>query len=240
MSDLLVLCYHAVSQTWPAALSVTPDAFGRQLRMLERAGYTGSTFTRAVTERPAARTVVVTFDDAFRSVLELGAPILAELGWPGTVFAPSDHVSAGVPMVWPGIDHWAGTEHEDELRPLSWDELRLLNDSGWEVGSHTCTHPKLTEVEDAQLQRELSASRATIEEQLQTACPSLAYPYGDVDARVAGAAEAAGYDVAASLSPQWRARSRLNEPRVGVWHGEPLWRVAVKCAPPVRWVTVRS
>ena len=39
MPDVLVLCYHAVSERFPAALSVTPEAFERQLHLLARAGY---------------------------------------------------------------------------------------------------------------------------------------------------------------------------------------------------------
>jgi molybdopterin biosynthesis enzyme len=31
VADVLVLCYHAVSERWPAALSVTPDAIEEQL-----------------------------------------------------------------------------------------------------------------------------------------------------------------------------------------------------------------
>src|SRR3954454_13564814 len=48
MNDLLVLCYHAVSHTWPAALSVTPEALDRQLGQLTRRGYRGARFTDVV------------------------------------------------------------------------------------------------------------------------------------------------------------------------------------------------
>ena len=83
MSDVLVLCYHAVSPNWEADLSVRPEALERQLEMLSRRGYRGATFSRAVTEPPARRTVAVTFDDAYRSVIQLARPILEEFGFPG-------------------------------------------------------------------------------------------------------------------------------------------------------------
>ena len=35
MSDVLVLCYHAVNPSWPAPMSIAPDAFERQLRFLD-------------------------------------------------------------------------------------------------------------------------------------------------------------------------------------------------------------
>lgn len=48
MHDLLILCYHAVSPSWPAALSVTPDALESQLTRLARAGYRGVRFSDAL------------------------------------------------------------------------------------------------------------------------------------------------------------------------------------------------
>src|SRR5205085_9051635 len=86
LSDVLVLCYHAVSPTWGASLSVTPDEFESQLRTLLRRGWRGATFRDAVLRPPWPRTLAVTFDDAFLSVLELAHPILARLGLPATVF----------------------------------------------------------------------------------------------------------------------------------------------------------
>ncbi|MCW2968312.1 MAG: polysaccharide deacetylase family protein [Solirubrobacteraceae bacterium] len=234
MTDTLVLCYHAVSPTWPAALSVTPDAFARQLRMLDRAGYVGATFSDAVMAPPARRTVAITFDDAYRSELALAAPLLQELGWPATVFVPTDHVDAGGPMVWPGIDQWVESPYVDELLPLSWDEVRRLAQEGWEIGSHTCSHPRLTQIQDDQLGDELARSRRRIEEELQAPCTSVAYPYGDVDGRVVAAAREAGYRTGAGLPPHWRPERPMVIPRVGIWHNDRLWRAVLKAAVPVR------
>src|SRR3954451_7145883 len=102
--DVLVLCYHALSERWPAALSTTPARFEEQLELLLRRGYRPATFGQAVTSPPARRTFAVTFDDAYRSVLELAHPIMERLGVPGTVFAPSDWVGREEPMTWDGID----------------------------------------------------------------------------------------------------------------------------------------
>ena len=55
-----------------------------------RRGYRGATFEDAVSAPPARRTLAVTFDDAYLSVLELGKPILDRLGLVATVFVPTD------------------------------------------------------------------------------------------------------------------------------------------------------
>jgi len=230
-----VLCYHAVSPRFPAALSVTPDRFRAQLRRLADRGFVGATFAAAARgEAPGRRIVAVTFDDAYRSVLALGRPILDELGWPATVFAPTDHVGSERPMRWPGIEQWHGGPHEDELVPMSWDELRELAGAGWEIGSHTCSHPRLTEVSDEQLADELERSRAIVADRVGRPCDTLAYPYGDVDERVEAAAGRAGYALAATL-PKRLARPRSTAwPRVGIYHGDDARRFALKVSPIVR------
>jgi len=219
MSDVLVLSYHAVSNSWPAALSVGPDDLESQLRLLARRGYEGIRFADAALCRRERPVVAVTFDDAYRSVLVLARPILEQLGFPGTVFAASDFVSAGRAMTWPGIDRWLGGEHERELLPLSWDELRDLADEGWEVGSHTCSHPYLTRLDDSALDRELVESRALIEAQLGRPCTSIAYPYGDHDERVLHAAARAGYRAGCTVPRRLTKPRPLAWPRVGVYNG---------------------
>src|SRR5690242_16905578 len=170
--DLLVLCYHAVSERWPADLSITPANLEAQLGLLAARGYRGVTFTEAVLQPPDGKAVAVTFDDAYRSVLELGEPILTRLGWPATVFVPTDFAGAEHPMSWPGIDQWAGGEFDRELVPMSWEELGRLAGGGWEIGSHTCSHPRLTTLEDARLDEELRRSRSECQDRLERPCDS--------------------------------------------------------------------
>src|SRR5580692_3867363 len=156
MNDSIVLCYHALSATWDADLSTTPERFEHQLELLVSRGYRGVTFTEAVESPASARVLAVTFDDAFRSVLELGLPILERLGLPATVFAPADFIGSEQPMTWTGIDRWLGGPHERELMPMSWAELQTLAESGWEIGSHTGSHPHLTQIDDDALLDELT------------------------------------------------------------------------------------
>jgi peptidoglycan/xylan/chitin deacetylase (PgdA/CDA1 family) len=228
MPDVLVLCYHAVSERFPAALSVTPAAFERQLDLLKRAGYRGATFDEAVKAR-SGKVVAVTFDDAYLSVLELGKPLLDAVGYPATVYAPTDHLDTpGKPLSWAGIEQWHGGEHERELVPMSWDQLGELGEAGWEIGSHTRTHPHLTEVDDAALRSELVESKAKVEERMGRPCTTLAYPYGDYDERVVRAATDAGYAAAGTLPARLHGERPLAWPRVGIYHTDDERRFRMK------------
>jgi peptidoglycan/xylan/chitin deacetylase (PgdA/CDA1 family) len=237
MGDLLVLCYHAVSERWPASLSVTPDALERQLRLLSRSGFRGETFHRAISGTTDERTVAITFDDAYLSVLELARPILDDVGFPASVFVPTDYpANSGQPMAWDGIDRWLGGPHELELRPMSWEQLGELADAGWEIGSHTCSHLRLPSLGDQDLSRELSESRATVAERLGRPCVTLAYPYGDHDQRVEEAARVAGYVAAGTLPGRFPHAHRLAWPRIGVYHRDDERRFRMKASAAVRWL----
>ncbi|MGA9874554.1 MAG: polysaccharide deacetylase family protein [Solirubrobacteraceae bacterium] len=231
MNDSIVLCYHALSPTWEADLSTTPERFERQLKLLVSRGYRGVTFTEAASASPRGRVVAVTFDDAYRSVLELGLPILQRLGLVATVFAPTDFIGSEQPMKWLGIDRWLGGPHERELTPMSWEELRALAQAGWEIGSHTGSHPHLTQIDDDTLLDELTRSKAACEHHLDSPCTSLAYPYGDFDARVVAQTGSAGYRTAATLPSRQHSRAALEWPRVGVYHRDDDMRFRLKVSP---------
>lgn len=234
-TDVLVLCYHALSPTWTAALSTTPDCFERQISLLVKRGYRGVTFTEAVTSPPPGRVLAVTFDDAYRSVIELGLPILNRWGLPATVFVPTDFIGADRSLRWPGIDSWLDGPDAQELAPMSWEQLRALQNAGWEIGSHTGSHPRLTEIDDHALADELERSKAACESHLASQCTSLAYPYGDVDERVAVATGRAGYHAGGAL-PEGRLGSRdaLVWPRIGIYRLDDDRRFRLKVSPAAR------
>jgi peptidoglycan/xylan/chitin deacetylase (PgdA/CDA1 family) len=233
MNDSIVLCYHALSATWEADLSTTPERFERQLELLVSRGYRGVTFTEAVESPARGRVLAVTFDDAYRSVLELGLPILERLRLPATVFAPADFIGSEQPMAWAGIDRWLDGPHERELMPMSWAELQALAESGWEIGSHTGSHPHLTQIDDDALLDELTRSKAACEDHLARPCTSLAYPYGDFDARVVAKTASVGYRTAATLPSSQRSREALEWPRVGIYHRDDGMRFALKVSPSI-------
>jgi peptidoglycan/xylan/chitin deacetylase (PgdA/CDA1 family) len=234
VTDTLVLCYHAVSRDWSADLSTTPERLESQIALLAKRGYRPVRFSEAVRDRAPERTVAITFDDAYRSVLALAWPVLHRFGFPATVFAPTDGVSTGALLRWPGIDQWLGGPHEHELAPMSWVELRSLAQAGWEIGSHTVSHPHLTQLDDAALEEELVRSKAACEQGLGQPCSSLAYPYGDVNGRVIEATARAGYDVAGALPQRLGSEDPLCWPRVGIYRADDERRFRLKVSPAVR------
>jgi peptidoglycan/xylan/chitin deacetylase (PgdA/CDA1 family) len=89
-------------------------------------------------------------------------------------------------------------------RALSWSAIRDASAGGIEFGSHTVSHPCLSKLDRRDLEHELTASKARLEEQVGAPVVSLAYPFGGrsaFDEGVIAAARRTGYRVATTYIP---------------------------------------
>ncbi len=87
----------------------------------------------------------------------------------------------------------------EEFRSITWDQAREMDAKGIEIGSHTLTHPILTNVNDERLRREMHDSKSRLEEVLGHQVDQFCYPNGDNDARVQGEVAQAGYRAAVTV-----------------------------------------
>jgi len=241
MSEVIALCYHGVSPTWPSSLAVTPERLERQVMWFLRRGYSPVTVRDAVRARDHRRRLAITFDDALASVFTRALPVLERLGAVATVYAPSRFLADGGPMAWPEVAGHLATEHAEELAAMSVEQLRDVARRGWEVGSHTRTHPWLPTLDDAALADELVGSKADLEALLELPIRTLAYPFGAYDERVARATLAAGYEAAVTLPdrvPAWPRSpdglERMALPRIGIYEKDDERRFRLKVSRPVR------
>jgi peptidoglycan/xylan/chitin deacetylase (PgdA/CDA1 family) len=228
VGDSVVLCYHAVSETWNHLLAVRRVAFERQLRLMLARRYRPASAADIAANRHK-RMLHVTFDDAFKSVRN-AVPILERLRIPATVFACTAYADGGRVFDVAELAEEA-VAHADELATMDWEALAELADHGIEIGSHTKTHAHLCSLSDSELRAELLASREQLEDVLRVPCRFLAFPYGEHDVRVRAAARAIGYQAAFALPGRARPRDLFALPRVGIWRHTGVVRAAVKTSP---------
>jgi peptidoglycan/xylan/chitin deacetylase (PgdA/CDA1 family) len=87
--------------------------------------------------------MTITFDDGPVSIHYYGLPLLESRGVKATVYVVIDWILGG----------WY----------LDWTEIQELHDAGWDIGSHTMTHPTLTTLDDSTLHYELRQSQIELE-----------------------------------------------------------------------------
>ena len=117
---------------------------------------------------------------------------------------------------------------------MSWESLRSTAEAGWEIGSHTVSHPKLATLGDAELREELVQSRDECTSKIGTTCRSIAFPYGDCDERVIEASREAGYSAVATIPWRLDRSGRFVWPRTGVFHNDSERVFRLKVSPTVR------
>lgn len=198
--NLPILMYHKIQpqRDEHTDLAVTVDAFRAQVEYLRRRGYRSlplSELAQAVHRRVSVpvRSVVFTFDDAYRSVLEYAQPILAAAGFTATIFVASGAVGK--------YNFWDEDKNVPRTECLDLKGLQALAQAGWEIGSHTVTHANLGELAAEPLRRELEESKRDLQAWLGCRVQALSYPYGVWNAAVRAAAEKAGYTSACAISP---------------------------------------
>ncbi len=118
-----------------------------------------------------------------------------------------------------------------KFAPMSWDEIRGCARRGVSFGSHTVTHPIMSQLDDASARREIEDSWLRLRAETNAVVPAFCYPNGgagDISAREPAILRALGFDTAltaitghASVS-SWHssAESPFLVPRFG-YNGNP-------------------
>jgi peptidoglycan/xylan/chitin deacetylase (PgdA/CDA1 family) len=88
--------------------------------------------------------------------------------------------------------------HETESMHLNWTEVSEMASFGFEFGSHTLTHPILTNVSEEQLVVEIGQAKTMIEQRLKQKIIAFSYPVGRFDERVETAVSDQGFQFAVS------------------------------------------
>jgi hypothetical protein len=110
--------------------------------------------------------VSLTFDDGNRVQCTNYFPVLKEYGIKATFYV---------------VTQWIGQHGR-----LNWNDLEELRNYGNEIGSHTLTHPHLTELSEKDLDLELAGSLAVLR---RFRCATLAYPFGEYNEKVINCAK---------------------------------------------------
>jgi peptidoglycan/xylan/chitin deacetylase (PgdA/CDA1 family) len=187
---IVILCFHGVTERGErnnsdhSGLHIRAHRFDAQLNYLQSHYRVISLadFRQAVAKNVPCpeRSVVLTFDDGYRNFLTAALPRLTARRMPVSIFLITERIQTQTPAL---RERWS--ELDDE-QYLSWEEVRALHKQGIEIGSHTCSHRKLSELTTAEAKRELHLSQETLAKHLPQDSFSLAYPYGAYSETVIG------------------------------------------------------
>src|SRR4051794_34828326 len=214
--------YHGIGRVEedPFGLFVSPERLAGQLQILRVLGLRGASLVElgdAAARGDADGLVGLTFDDGYRDVLTFAAPLVARHGFTATMFAVSGLL--GGENVW---------DPPPRRQLMTGAALRALAAHGWEIGSHSVSHARLTEVDPDRLRHEVAASGPALADVTGVSPRTFCYPYGAVDRDAVAAVRAAGYAYACAVTRDAELTREFALPRIGVTERDRGPRFAAK------------
>lgn len=114
------------------------------------------------------RSVAITFDDGYKSILTGAAPILKKQGFPATLFVNVHFIERRLPP----DAYWR------DWQTLSWDEVKELPACGISIGAHGMTHRRLSGLSYDDMSSEILRSRDIIRNNINRKVFEFSYPHG--------------------------------------------------------------
>lgn len=187
-----ILVYHALGPPPPGApfpgLYVSYGNFKAEMAWLHAHGYQAVTLDEVMKAwyhggTLPAKPIVITFDNGYPEQVRFAPRVMARYGWPGVL----NEIT------------------ENHLPPsYIWPIIRR----GWEVDSHSLTHPELTTATPAELWAQVHDSRVYLQKTFHIPVNSFCYPSSHYNAAVIAAVKKAGYTNAVTEGHAYATRAQ--------------------------------
>jgi peptidoglycan/xylan/chitin deacetylase (PgdA/CDA1 family) len=148
------------------------EIFRGQMSWIKQSGWRGLSVGEAL-HYPAEPSVCLTFDDGCETDLIAAAPVLREFGFNATFYLTAGFLNT------PGY--------------LNGSQVRELDAQGFQIGCHSMTHSYLSDLAEAELEREVVDAKLEIEKIVGHAIEHFSCPGGRYDERTLRMARHAGF-----------------------------------------------
>lgn len=163
--------YHDICKSSSEAkgLTVSGQNFEAQLVYLKENNYQTFHFSELQDLKTGNdlpnKPVIITFDDVYKSQLDIAIPLLIKYGFKATFFVPFKYIG--------GKDLW----NSNSLEIMSVNDLKSL-DASIELGLHSFEHKKYHEMSLVDIQEDFNHCKRFIIKHKLNVNNILAYPYG--------------------------------------------------------------
>jgi len=215
-----ILFYHSIDNSG-SGVSTSVEIFERQMAFLKKKGYGTLSMFEYVNNQyhenaPSQKSVIITFDDGFKSIYLHAFPILKRYGFTATIFLATNYIDDSA--------HWisrdlgliedlilkssAKKKDLEKIKQaagfplLSWSEITEMSDYGIEFGSHTASHLWLGRTPPEKAREDILRSKAIIGEMLKRPVDWFSYPYSDYTPETQEIVKELGFKAACGGDPR--------------------------------------
>jgi peptidoglycan/xylan/chitin deacetylase (PgdA/CDA1 family) len=167
----IIFYHHVVQGDPPNIYCVSTDAFTEQMDYLQSNGYTVIPISLLVTAIKVGadlpdRPIVISFDDGNADIYDNAFPIMQKYGFTGTLYLVVNYL--------------------DQDTFLSTDQVVEMQNAGWEIGSHSMSHPDLAGMQN-DISYQVVNSKKYLAKTFNAPIDTFAYPFGETDPDISSA-----------------------------------------------------
>ncbi|MFC3050306.1 polysaccharide deacetylase family protein [Kordiimonas pumila] len=179
----IVLLYHRFGEDEYPSTNIRLEQLENHIRLLKQGGYHFMSLSDAaqhIQNRQdfPARTIVITVDDAYKSVFDKGWPLLKAAGIPMTLFVSTDPID------------------EEHSNYMTWDSIRAIKADGVEIGHHSASHLHMVHDGVEASKADIARASKRFREELGSVPALFAYPYGEYSTAMKEMIKDAGFTAA--------------------------------------------
>ena len=167
--NIQCLVFHDISDLINSRIDTNLVSFQIFVRQISEKGYTLCSASEYFKSKNRTKLIICTFDDAYEGVYKYAFPVLKTFNFTATVFACTDYFGK--------YNEW-NFKDTVKRKHLTIQELKELQNKGWEIGSHGKSHKSLLRLSDNELVDEVCDSKVILESYFDR-IESFGYPYGD-------------------------------------------------------------
>ncbi|UTP73135.1 polysaccharide deacetylase family protein [Alteromonas sp. LMIT006] len=186
LDNAVILQYHHVAANTPAITSTRPDVFAEHMAYLAEHYHVMP--LKAMIEALQSgqklpdKTIAITFDDGYANIIENAHPIMAQYGFPYTVFVNPPAIGVA-------------------RNQLTWEEIEIMEKQGADFANHTLDHLHMlnrldNESDEAWLDRvvrNVEEAERQLTEKIGYSLKYLAYPFGEYNTELKNTLTERGY-----------------------------------------------
>ena len=214
-----IIYYHEVVDSGKgfSYQKIEAEKFEQQMKWISENGYITSFFSELDCDNP--KSLIVSFDDGYRSVYEKAFPIMKKYGIKGNVYLPTAYI---------------GTN--DQF--MDWDMVADLYRSGlFEFQAHTHRHIDIRAVDFETLREEITVSNGMIAERVGYTPVAFCMPYGKYHKKsIQNLFQIYGYQyVLGSFYGEIRGNREKVLPRIGISNDDDMTLFIDKMKGKLNW-----
>lgn len=188
-----VLMYHSIAYEKGNPIKMPKEQFETEMKYIKENGYTTLTLDELYdyfqNSIPVPdKSIVITLDDGYADNYTDAFPILKKYDLKATIFIITSTV-------------------DKDPSYLTSEQMKEMESYGIKMASHTVTHKELNSLSYEEQYKELTGSKAFLENLLGRPINYIAYPSGKYNEDTVKAAKAAGYTMAFTTDGRWSDKS---------------------------------